>query len=101
MKKTLIGFVISNKMKNTVVVEVKRIVVSQKYKRRYKRHENYHVHVKEGDLSIGGKIMIEECRPISKTIRWNFVKKIESSGERPEEVIDSEEETKPKEEINI
>jgi len=91
MKKTLIGFVVSNKMKNTVVVEVERIVVSSKYKRRYKRHKNYHVYVKDGNLLVGDKIMIRECRPISKTVRWNFVKKVGSAGETPEELTDSPE----------
>jgi len=97
MNKTLTGFVISNKMKNTVVVEVERIVVSSKYKRRYKRHKKYHVHVNDGNLLIGDKIMIKECKPFSKTVRWNFVKKIGSAGEKPEEVVESELENKPEE----
>ncbi len=100
MKKTLTGFVVSNKMKNTVVIETERIVVSSKYKRRYKRHKNYHVHVKDGNLLIGDKIMVKECKPISKTVRWDFVKKIVSAGEKPEEVVESELENKPEEAEN-
>lgn len=85
MKKILTGTVVSNKMKNTVVVKVESIVVHPKYKRRYKRHERYSVHAKEGELNIGDRVQIEECRPISKTKRWRFVKKVEKAELKPKE----------------
>jgi small subunit ribosomal protein S17 len=74
-KKTLIGKIISDKMQKTVVVEVERIKEHPKYKRRYKIHKKYKAH-SEGEFGVGDKVMIEECRPISKDKKWKVVKKI-------------------------
>jgi len=76
MKKKLIGTIISNKMKKTVVVEVERLKEHPKYKRRFKVHKKYHAHVESGDYQVGDKVIIEECRPLSKTKRWYVISKI-------------------------
>ncbi len=75
-KRTLIGKIISKKMQKTVVVETERIKEHPKYKRRYKRHKKYKAHVKEGEYNIGDKVLIQECRPISKDKKWQVVKKL-------------------------
>lgn len=74
-KKTLIGKIVSDKMMKTVVVEVERIKEHPKYKRRYKIHKKYKAHSEEA-LALGDKVMIEECRPMSKDKKWKVVKKI-------------------------
>lgn len=75
-KKKLTGKVISNKMAKTVVVEVERIKVHPKYERRYKTHKNYKANVDNNEnYSIGDKVVIEECRPISKDKKWAVIKK--------------------------
>ena len=91
MKKTLIGLVTSNKMKNTVTVEVERIKEHLKYKKRFRVHKKYHAHVKGADLLVGERVMIEECSPISKTVRWEFIKRMsEKPLAQPEEEIKEE-----------
>ena len=75
-KKQLIGKVISNKMQKTVVVLVERIKEHQKYKRRFKVKKKYKAHDEKGEYKIGDRVIIEECRPISKEKRWRAVKKI-------------------------
>ena len=65
-KKRLIGTIISNKMQKTVVVRVERIKEHPKYKRRYRVHKKYKAHDERGEYKIGDKVVIEECRPISK-----------------------------------
>ena len=75
-KKQLIGKVISNKMQKTVVVLVERIKEHQKYKRRFKVHKKYKAHDEKGEYKVGERVIIEECRPISKEKRWRAVKKI-------------------------
>jgi len=75
-KKRLKGTIVSNKMQKTVVVEVERVKEHPKYKRRYKIHKKYKVHYDEGEYRVGDKIMIEECRPISRDKRWKVIKKI-------------------------
>ncbi len=69
-KKQLQGTVISDKMKKTVVVKVERIKVHPKYKKRFKTHKNYKAHDGKGEYHAGDKVIIEECRPISKDKKW-------------------------------
>jgi len=75
-KKQLIGEVISNKMQKTVVVLVERLKEHPKYKRRYKVRKKYKVHDERGEYHIGDRVIIEECRPISREKRWRVIKKI-------------------------
>lgn len=75
-KKQLKGKVISDKMQKTIVVEVERIKESPKYKRRYKIHKKYKVHDEKEEYKVGERVLIEECRPLSKDKSWRVIKKI-------------------------
>ena len=70
------GIVVSGKMQKTVVVRVERLKEHPKYKRRFKVHKNYKAHVEEGEYNPGDKVVIEECRPLSKDKRWKVIKKL-------------------------
>ncbi len=72
-KKTLIGEVVSNKMQKTLTVKVESIKIHPKYKKRYKFHKKYKAHT-EKEYNIGDKVVIRECRPISKEKKWEVVK---------------------------
>ncbi|XOB46219.1 MAG: 30S ribosomal protein S17 [Candidatus Nealsonbacteria bacterium] len=74
-KKQLKGIIISNKMQKTVVVEVERIKESPKYKRRYKIHKKYKAHDEKEEYKIGDRVIIKECRPLSKGKRWRVIKR--------------------------
>jgi small subunit ribosomal protein S17 len=75
-KRKLQGIVISNKMKKTVVVRVDRLKEHKKYKRRYKVSKKYKAHDEKEECKIGDRVIIEECRPISKEKKWRVIKKI-------------------------
>lgn len=75
-KKQLTGTIVSNKMQKTVVVLVERIKEHPKYKRRYKTHKRYKAHDEKGEYKVGDKVIIEECRPISKEKKWRVIKKL-------------------------
>jgi len=68
------GLVISTKMKRTVIIRRDYLHYIKKYRRFEKRHKNIAVHcspafaVKEGDI-----VTIGQCRPLSKTVRFNVV----------------------------
>jgi len=69
-----------------VVVEVERLKEHPKYKRRFRVHKKYKAHDEKGEYHVGDKVMIEECRPISKDKKWRVIRKItthigEGSGE--------------------
>ncbi len=55
---------------------MERVKEHPKYKRRYKVHKKYKVHYNEGEFRLGDKVMIEECRPVSKDKKWKLIKKI-------------------------
>jgi len=74
-KKQLTGTIISNKMQKTIVVQVERIKEHPKYKRRYKFHKKYKAHLEDGEYQVGERVVIEECRPMSKEKRWKVIKK--------------------------
>lgn len=62
-------------MIKTVVVRVERLKEHPKYKKRYKVSKKYKAHTNEAH-QIGDKVIIEECRPMSKEKRWRVVGKI-------------------------
>jgi len=82
-KRQLTGTIVSNKMLKTVVVKVERIKEHPRYKRRYKTHKSYKAHLENGShlppYKVGDKVVIEECRPISKEKRWKVIKKVDEA----------------------
>ena len=72
----LIGTIVSNKMQKTVVVKVERIKEHPRYKRRYKVYKKFKAHHEEGEYKMGDRVIIEECKPISKEKRWRVIKKL-------------------------
>ena len=75
-KRQLTGIVTSDKMQKTVVVEVENIRQHSRYKRMYKVHKKYKAHDEKKEYKIGDKVVIEECRPISKDKRWRVISKV-------------------------
>ena len=75
MKKQLTGTIISNKMQKTIVVRVERLKEHPKYKRRYRVYKKYKAHDEKGEYKVGDKVLIEECRPISKEKKWRVIGK--------------------------
>lgn len=75
-KRQLIGTIVSNKMQKTVVVEVERIKEHPKYKRRFKVHKKYKAHAEKELYQVGDRVIIEECRPISKDKKWRVIRKV-------------------------
>lgn len=73
-KRQLTGTIISNKMTKTVVVRVEKIKEHPKYKKRYRVSKKYKAHTEETHR-IGDRVIIEECRPMSKEKRWRVIKK--------------------------
>jgi len=66
---SVVGKVISTKMKQTVVVKVDRLVAHPKYHKRMRRSTKYHVHVTI-PVIVGDMVCIVQVRPISKTTHW-------------------------------
>jgi len=67
--------VVSDKMQKTVVVKIETLKSRPRYKKTYKVHEKYKAHDEKGEFKMGDKVVIEECRPLSKDKRWRVVSK--------------------------
>lgn len=65
-RQTLRGVVVSDKMKDTVVVVVERYVKDSKYHKFITLRKRYKVHNPGNTKKIGDKVTIESCRPISR-----------------------------------
>ena len=73
LPRTLVGEVVSNKMKDTIVVLVERQVMHPVYKKYIKRSTRVYVHDAGNTCQMGDRVLVQECRPISKTKCWKLV----------------------------
>ncbi|MEK9165450.1 MAG: 30S ribosomal protein S17 [Patescibacteria group bacterium] len=74
-KRQLIGIIISDKMDKTIVVKVDRLKIHPKYHKRYTVSKKYKAHDKNNEYKIGDKVIIQECKPMSKDKKWKVIKK--------------------------
>lgn len=72
--KKLNGIVVSDKMKDTVVVEVSRYVKHPKYKKFIKSTKKHMAHDEGNTKQIGDKVTIKETKPVSKRKSFIIVK---------------------------
>jgi small subunit ribosomal protein S17 len=70
IKRSLEGTVVSDKMEKTVVVSVERQFGHSKYKKQIKRSARYKAHDAGNAAAVGDRVVIQECRPLSKDKRW-------------------------------
>ena len=77
----LTGRVVSDKMDKTVTVLVERKVKHALYGKFVTRSRKYHAHDEQNEFHPGDVVMIEECRPLSKTKAWRVVKVLEKARE--------------------
>ncbi|MFZ1626385.1 MAG: 30S ribosomal protein S17 [Candidatus Moraniibacteriota bacterium] len=60
------GTVVSNRMKNTVVVAVETLKTHPKYKKQYQATKRYKVETEGKEYVLGAVVTFRECRPLSK-----------------------------------
>jgi small subunit ribosomal protein S17 len=81
-QRSLTGTVVSDKMDKTVTVLVERQVMHPTIGKVVSRTKKYHAHNEGNDAKLGDRVVIEECRPISKTKAWKVTRLVERA--RPE-----------------
>lgn len=75
--RALTGRVVSDKMDKTVTVLVERRVTHPLYGKVVTRSRKYHAHDEANECKEGDLVMIEECRPLSRTKAWRVTKLVE------------------------
>jgi small subunit ribosomal protein S17 len=64
-------------MAKTVTVLVERRVTHPLYGTFVRRATKVHAHDENNECRIGDVVVVEQCRPLSKTKSWRFVKLVE------------------------
>ncbi|GMM52761.1 ribosomal 40S subunit protein S11B [Starmerella bacillaris] len=76
----LSGTVVSTKMHRTIIVRREYLHYIPKYNRYEKRHKNIAAHVSPAfRVSDGDIVTLGQCRPLSKTVRFNVLRVIPMS----------------------
>ena len=79
LRKTRVGYVVSDKMDKTVVIAIEDNVKHAVYGKIIKHTLKVHAHDEKNECGIGDKVSIMETRPLSKTKRWRVVTIIEKA----------------------
>jgi small subunit ribosomal protein S17 len=71
-RKELIGYVVSNRMHKTIVVQVVRKKSHPLYSRVISKAKKFYAHDEKNEAHIGDVVRLEETRPLSKLKRWQL-----------------------------
>jgi small subunit ribosomal protein S17 len=78
-RKTRQGYVVSDKMDKTVVVEVEDRVKHPLYGKVIRRSSKVKAHDEQNGAGVGDRVLIMETRPLSATKRWRVVEILEKA----------------------
>jgi small subunit ribosomal protein S17 len=78
-RKTRRGYVVSDKMDKTIVVEVEDRVMHPLYKKVIRRSTKVKAHDETNSAGIGDLVVINETRPLSATKNWRLVEIVEKA----------------------
>lgn len=79
----LSGTVVSAKMHRTIIVRRDYLHYIPKYNRYEKRHKNIAAHVSPCfRVAEGDNVIVGQCRPLSKTVRFNVLRVEENKAKR-------------------
>lgn len=76
-KTTKVGVVLTNEADKSVVVKVESLVMHPLYRKFMRNSTKFMAHDQENDCNRGDRVLIEECRPMSKRKRWRVRRVIE------------------------
>ncbi|MTD14404.1 30S ribosomal protein S17 [Nakamurella sp. YIM 132087] len=73
------GYVVSDKMEKTIVVELEDRVKHPRYSKVIRRTSKVKAHDEQGLAGIGDRVLLAETRPLSATKRWRLVEVLEKA----------------------
>ena len=74
VRRAVRGSVISARMDKSITVLVVRQFKHPLYKKYIRRSTRLHAHDESNDCKEGDTVLIEECRPLSKTKSWRVIR---------------------------
>ena len=78
-RKTQIGYVVSDKMEKTIVVEVEDRKKHPLYGKVLRTTKKIKAHDEQNSAGIGDLVVINETRPLSASKRWRLVEIVEKA----------------------
>ncbi len=72
-RRVLQGTVVSDANDKTVTVRVERRVMHPVYKKFIVQSKKYAAHDERNRFKVGDTVRIRECRPLSKSKRWEVI----------------------------
>ncbi|MGY4712965.1 30S ribosomal protein S17 [Mycolicibacterium sp. CBM1] len=78
-RKTAIGYVVSDKMEKTIVVEIESRAQHPKYGKIIRTTKKVKAHDEDGVAGVGDRVSLMETRPLSATKRWRLVDVLEKA----------------------
>jgi small subunit ribosomal protein S17 len=78
-RKSRRGYVVSDKMDKTVVVQLQDNVKHSLYGKVIRRSSKVKAHDEQNTAGVGDLVLISETRPLSATKRWRIVEIIEKA----------------------
>ena len=78
-RKERIGYVVSDKMQKTIVVELEDRKSHPLYKKIIRTTSKVKPHDENGDAGVGDRVRIMETRPLSATKYWRLVEVLEKA----------------------
>ena len=83
-RKEVVGEVVSNRMKKTIVVSVVRKKSHGFYGRVISKAKKFYAHDEKNEARVGDSVRLEETRPLSKLKRWRLKQVISRATLTPE-----------------
>jgi small subunit ribosomal protein S17 len=78
-RKVRIGYVVSDKMEKTIVVELEDRVKHPLYSKVIRRTTKVKAHDENGVAGVGDRVQLMETRPLSATKHWRLVEVLEKA----------------------
>ena len=78
-RRTLTGIVVSDKMTNSIVVDTERKVEHPLYGKMIRLNKKYMADDPQNSCAVGDRVLIEECRPLSRKKRWRLREIVEKA----------------------
>ncbi len=78
-RKSVIGYVVSDKMQKTIVVELEDRVRHPLYGKIIRTTKKVKAHDENGIAGVGDRVSLMETRPLSATKRWRLVDILEKA----------------------
>ncbi|HVH63848.1 MAG TPA: 30S ribosomal protein S17 [Candidatus Dormibacteraeota bacterium] len=78
-RKVRLGYVVSDKMNKTIIVEVRQSKAHRLYRKTLQQRKKLKVHDEKNECGMGDLVRIMETKPLSSEKRWRVLEIVEKA----------------------